>query len=72
MDHFPAPPRKGSNFAPSQSREHASSVWEGLRDRITQLYSIQNKPLGEVMSTMEMEYNFVATYVYFTFRWNPG
>ena len=61
LEEFAVPPRKG--FAP-QTREHSSFVWEGLRDQITQLYSVQNKSLGEVMGLMEMEHSFVATYAY--------
>jgi hypothetical protein len=61
FEEFAVPPRKG--FAP-QTREHSSSIWESLRDQITQLYSVQNKSLGEVMGLMEMEHSFVATYAY--------
>jgi hypothetical protein len=61
LEEFAVPPRKG--FAP-QTREHSSFVWEGLRDRFTQLYSVQNKSLGEVMDLMETEHSFVATYAY--------
>lgn len=58
FEEFAVPPRQG--FAP-QTREHSSFVWESLRDQITQLYSVQNKSLGEVMGLMEMEHSFVAT-----------
>jgi hypothetical protein len=61
LEEFAVPPKKG--FAP-QTREHSSFVWEGLRDRFTQLYSVQNKSLGEVMDLMETEHSFVATYAY--------
>jgi hypothetical protein len=65
MDQFTVPSREGSLFPPAQSREHASFVWESLRDRFTQLYSVENKALAEVMRTLQIEHGFVATYAYF-------
>ncbi|KAH7317559.1 hypothetical protein BKA65DRAFT_514723 [Rhexocercosporidium sp. MPI-PUGE-AT-0058] len=58
MERFAVPPMK---VIEPQSREHASSVWQDLRDRITQLYSVQNKSLVEVMGVMATEHGFVAT-----------
>ena len=56
MEPFGSPSR---SFTP-QTREHSSAVWEALRDKITQLHSVQGKPLGEVMSIIEEEHGFVA------------
>jgi hypothetical protein len=61
LEEFAVPPRKG--FVP-QTREHSSFVWEGFRDQITQLYSVENKSLDEVMTLVEREHGFVATYAY--------
>lgn len=63
MEHFAVPPLMNA-FAPRRG-EHSSSDWEGLRDRITQLYSVQNKSLVELMNVMETEHGFLATYAYF-------
>jgi hypothetical protein len=52
------------DFAANQSREHSSLVWENHRERIKQLYLVENKSLDEVISAMESEYGFIATYVY--------
>jgi hypothetical protein len=60
MDQFAGPSRR---ITP-QVREHSSSVWEGLRDQITQLHSVQGKPLSEVMGIIETEHGFVARYTY--------
>ncbi|PMD37641.1 hypothetical protein L207DRAFT_432991 [Hyaloscypha variabilis F] len=57
MDQFAGPSR---GITP-QVREHSSSVWEGLRDQITQLHSVQGKPLSEVMGIIETEHGFVAS-----------
>ena len=35
--------------------------WDAFRLIFTQLYSIENKTLAEVMDIMEREYKFVAT-----------
>jgi hypothetical protein len=69
MEQFTVPARKG--LAPAQTREHSSTVWENHRDRITQLYSVQNKSLEEVMNVMEIKYGFIATYAC-ELSWNPG
>lgn len=65
---IPSQKRRHQGGFASQSREHASVVWEGLRDRITQLYSVQDKSLAEVMRVMEVENKFVATYAYFIYN----
>ncbi|KAE9364310.1 hypothetical protein N431DRAFT_355172 [Stipitochalara longipes BDJ] len=57
MEQFAGPSTEA--VAP-QIRER-SSIWEGLRDQITQLHSVQGKPLIEVMSIIEREHGFVAS-----------
>jgi hypothetical protein len=48
----------------NQSREHSSLVWENHRERIKQLYLVENKSLDEVIIAMENDYGFIATYAY--------
>jgi hypothetical protein len=60
MEQFAIP----QDFAANQSREHSSLVWENHRERIKQLYSVENKSLDEVIGAMESDYGFIATYVY--------
>lgn len=46
--------------APTQSE----SVWESNRAHINALYIVQRKTLAEVMTRMEEQYGFYASYVY--------
>jgi hypothetical protein len=62
MEQFSIPQKK--DFAANQIREHSSLVWENHRERIKQLYSVENRSLDEVISTMENDYGFIATYAY--------
>jgi hypothetical protein len=50
-------------FAPPKvrSRRIERSAWESHRDRIMQLYSVENKSLIDIQSMMESEHNFYAT-----------
>jgi hypothetical protein len=50
-------------FAPAtvRSRRIERSAWEIHRDRIMQLYSVENKSLIDIQSMMESEHNFYAT-----------
>lgn len=51
-------------FAISHSgHEHSAQVWEQHRERIKQLYSVEDRSLDEVIATMNQEYGFIATYV---------
>ena len=45
------------------NREHSAQTWENHRERFTQLYSVENRSLGEVITVMQNEYGFTATYV---------
>jgi hypothetical protein len=44
--------------APAQRERIHPSVWEGLRDRITQLYCVEHKRVVEIQSIMEVEHDF--------------
>jgi hypothetical protein len=60
MENF-AIPSIGRDVVPN--REHSAQVWETYRERITHLYSEENKSLDEVIIAMQNEYGFIATYV---------
>jgi hypothetical protein len=49
-------------FAPVRIRRRRieRSAWESHRDRITHLYSVQNKSLHDIQSMMESEHKFHA------------
>ena len=47
----------------SQPRFHTSQEWEDQRSEITRLYLTENKPLKDIIETMENEYSFCATCV---------
>ena len=70
MDHFDMsyPPfEAGSRQTQSKKRQHSAQDWENQRPQITRLYSVENRPLGEVKAVMKVEYGFEATYVPFMY-----
>ena len=52
------------SMLPPPRRPACAQDWEEQRLRFQQLYSAEDRPLGEVMEVMEKEYGFRATYVY--------
>lgn len=60
MEQWAVPARKAA--ASTQGRENAPSIWENIRDRFTQLYSVEDKSLEEVMRVIEADYGLVARY----------
>jgi hypothetical protein len=54
------PPRR---WAPVRIRTMMidPSVWEGHRDRLTQLYCVENRSIGDIQRVMGSEHNLLAT-----------
>lgn len=48
----------------ASNREHSAQTWGSLRERITQLYSTEDRSLDEVITVIQSEYGFTATYVH--------
>ncbi|KAE8447259.1 hypothetical protein EG329_010953 [Mollisiaceae sp. DMI_Dod_QoI] len=46
---------------PHSGHEHSAQVWEQHRERITQLYSVEDRSLDEVIALMQNQYGFTAT-----------
>ena len=61
MEHF-AIPSTGQEAV--SNREHSAQIWENHRERITQLYSNEDRPLDEVVTVMHSQHGFTATYVH--------
>ncbi|GKT50642.1 uncharacterized protein ColSpa_10823 [Colletotrichum spaethianum] len=54
----------------TKKRPSSSKDWDGMRATIEYLYSIEGKKLSELMTIMENEYGFVATWVNVIFFFN--
>jgi len=53
------------NAAFTQGGDYSAQGWEDQRERITRLYSVENRSLDEVIVVMRDNYGFKATYVHF-------
>ena len=61
-----------NSFMVTPRRPVCTQDWEEQRSRFEQLYSTEDRPLGEVMKMMEKEYGFRATYARFLFSAFPA